>query len=71
MEAVSVRLCLNISNYTLWHIHLESSMEEFYDKLSDYVRFEALTEVTMKNPSSYLTGRSLRLRYRAQAVNAM
>jgi hypothetical protein len=43
-----------------------------------YVRFEVFTARTMKNvvfwdikPSSYLTGDTLRLRYRAQPVNAM
>jgi hypothetical protein len=43
-----------------------------------YVRFEIFTAVTMKNgvfwdikPSSYFAGDTLRLRYRAQPVNAM
>jgi hypothetical protein len=43
-----------------------------------YGRFEVLTAVTMTNavfwdikPSSYLTGDTLRLRHRAQPVNAM
>jgi hypothetical protein len=43
-----------------------------------FVRSEDITAVTMKNvvsgiykPSSYLTGDTLRLYYRAQAVNAM
>jgi hypothetical protein len=43
-----------------------------------YVRFEVFTAVTVKNvvfwdikPSSYLTGDTLRLRYRAHPVNAM
>jgi hypothetical protein len=43
-----------------------------------YVRFEVFTAVTMKNvvfwdikPSSYFTGDTLRLHYRAQPVNAM
>jgi hypothetical protein len=42
------------------------------------VRFEVFTAVTMKNdvfwdikPSSYFTGDTLRLRYRAKPVNAM
>jgi hypothetical protein len=42
------------------------------------VRFEVFTAVTMKNtvfwdikPSSYLTGNTSGLRYRAQTVNAM
>jgi hypothetical protein len=41
------------------------------------VRFEVITAVTMKivfwdiKPSSYLTGDTLRLRYKAQPVNAM
>jgi hypothetical protein len=42
------------------------------------VTFEVFTAVTMKNavfcdynPSSYLTGNTLRLRYRAQVVDAM
>jgi hypothetical protein len=41
------------------------------------VRFEVFTAVTMKNavlwdikPSSYFTGETLHLRYRAQPVNA-
>jgi hypothetical protein len=43
-----------------------------------YVSFEVFTAVTMKNvvfwdikPSSYFTGDTLRLHYRAQPVNAM
>jgi hypothetical protein len=43
-----------------------------------YVRLEVFTAVTMKNvvfweikPSSYFRGDTLRLRYRAQLVNAM
>jgi hypothetical protein len=43
-----------------------------------FVRFEFFTAVAMNNivywdkePSSYLTGDTLRLRYRAQPVNAM
>jgi hypothetical protein len=43
-----------------------------------YAGFEVFTAVTMKNavfwdikPSSYITGDTLRLRYRALAVNAM
>jgi hypothetical protein len=47
-------------------------------KIFHCVRFEVFTAVTMKNvvfwdikPSSYLTGDTLRLRYRAQPVNAM
>jgi hypothetical protein len=41
------------------------------------VRFEVFTAMTMKNvfwdksPSSYLTGNTLRLRYRAKPVNSM
>jgi hypothetical protein len=48
------------------------------ETIINIVRFEDFTEVTMNNivfwdikPSSYLTGDTLRLRYRVQPVNGM
>jgi hypothetical protein len=48
------------------------------DNIERIVRFEVFTAVTMMNAviwdikcSSYFTGDTLRLRYRAQLVNAM
>jgi hypothetical protein len=50
----------------------------FVYQLRYCLRFEVFTAVTMKNavfwdikPSSYFTGNTLRLRYRAQPVNAI
>jgi hypothetical protein len=50
----------------------------FYELSLNRLRLEVFTAVTMKNavfwdmkPSSYFTGNTLPLRYRAQPVNAM
>jgi hypothetical protein len=58
-------------------IHLISETD-LSRKIAHYIRFEVCTDVTRKNaifwdiePSSYLTGDTLHLRYTDQAVSAM
>jgi hypothetical protein len=73
--------CLRPFYYMLniFHISCSDTKKYFvYYKLKSGVRFEVCTAVIMKNvvfwniePSSYFTGDTLRLRYRAQPVNAM
>jgi hypothetical protein len=76
---------MTMKNVVYWDIkthfvpnrrHITSPLQSPATKC--YVRFEVFMAVTMKNvvfwdikPSSYLTGDTLRLRYRAQPVNAM
>jgi hypothetical protein len=64
------------TQYKLHRIHITSPLQSPAGQY--YVRFEVFTAVAVengvfwdKNPSSYFTGDTLRLRYRAQPVYAM
>jgi hypothetical protein len=64
------------TKFVLHRRHITSLLQSLAGQF--YVRFEVFTAVTMKNavfwdikPSSYFTGDTLHLCYRAQPVNVM
>jgi hypothetical protein len=73
---IHIRGCC--SETGVWHVDISTAICLPTHSVKKKLRFEVITAVTMMNavfwdikPSSYLTGDTLRLRYRVQPVNVM